>query len=159
MFDPDELDEPEVRSKGGLLHIIKGAFRVFAEILLYIVPIICVIAGAAIGGSAEGVVGAVVGIIVGAIAGILIDIIYGGLIATLLVIEERSAVMEGNIAEILSLLKRDTTVASSKAADSADVADFAIAPEYGRTDYRTWYDPDGGKHESWIDANGNKHET
>jgi len=73
MFDTDDLDdsdEPNVRSKGGLLQLVKGVFRVFVVVLFWIIPIGCAIAGVITGG--------IIGLVIGIVVGILVDIVYGG---------------------------------------------------------------------------------
>ncbi|GBU22437.1 hypothetical protein R80B4_02346 [Fibrobacteres bacterium R8-0-B4] len=104
------------------------------------------------------------GVLIGLVAGVIADIVYGGAVATLLVIEETTSKMGENIAELLEYLKRnDAASGGASVAGGVSVVCGAKAvsraDEHGRIDYRTWYDSDGGKHESWIDAGGNKHET
>jgi len=157
MYDTDDLDEPKAGAPvGGLLRFILGA----SEVGLWAIPIIFAIAGGVFGNYVDDDY-IFYGIIIGVVTGILVDIIYGGVIAALIVIEKNTAKTEENTAEILAFLKKGANVAGSKVATAnADVADFeSDADAYGRRNYRTWYDSDGGKHESWVDADGNKHET
>jgi hypothetical protein len=114
--DLDDLDNPQKHSKGGLLQFVKGAFRVFVEILFWIIPIGGAIVGGILGRSEKSsysddrAIYTFYGVVIGLVVGILIDIIYGGITATLLAIEENTAKTEENTAEMLEVLKKNAKV-------------------------------------------------
>jgi hypothetical protein len=108
-----------------MLDLLKGAFRVLAEILFWIIPIICAI----IGGISVGIYGLLIGVIVG----ILVDIIYGGAVATLLVIEETTSKMEKNIDKMLVFLKKNANAAKTTNA----VDNFEVRPITSATQHKT----------------------
>jgi len=112
--DLDDLDNPRKHSKGGLLQFVKGAFRVFVEILFWIIPIGCAVVGGVFGRSessySDRAAYTFYGVVIGLVVGILIDIVYGGITATLLAIEENTAKTEENTAEMLEVLKKNVKV-------------------------------------------------
>jgi len=124
--DLDDLDEPNVRSSGGLLQLVKGAFRVLVVVLFWIIPIGCAIAGVITGG--------IIGLLIGVVVGILVDIVYGGFVATLLVIEETTARMEETIIEMHSFLKKNVNVANAvNTVDRFDVGTAGKATQHKTT--------------------------
>jgi hypothetical protein len=77
-----------------MVGFVKSAFRSFFGVFLWIILILCAIAGGVIGSgmtygdSMDSIAGAFIGGIVGLIVGLLTDIIGGGLIATILSMDE-----------------------------------------------------------------------
>jgi len=79
-----------------MLNFVKRAFRGFFEVFLWLNLILCGIAGGVIGNSMRSYDGRgkdsgghpILGVLLGLVAGFLLDIIVGGLIATLLNIDE-----------------------------------------------------------------------
>jgi len=70
-----------------MLNFVKKAFKVYLEILLWVILIACAVLGAVIGSSIDSD-GGFVGFLLGAIFGIIICVLGGGIIATFLKIEE-----------------------------------------------------------------------
>jgi hypothetical protein len=111
-----------------MLGLLKGAFRVLAEVLFWFIPIVCAIIGGVFSGR-----NGFLGVLIGFVVGILVDIIYGGAIATLLVIEETTSKMEKDIDKIVAFLKK-----SANAAKTANAVDnFEVRPITGATQYKT----------------------
>jgi len=123
-----------------MLDIVKGMYRVLVEILFWVILIVCIIIGYKAGGNGDY---ALYGALIGTIVGLSVDILIGGFVATIIAIEEHTAITEENAimtaqntAKILSFLKKNINAGQHD------------TDEQGRINYRTWYDPDSGKHES-----------
>jgi len=83
-----------------MLDFIKSAFRGFFVFILWVCLIGCVIGGAIIGGIANDFVGAFIGIIIGALVGLMIVITGGGIVATLLNMDENLEIIAKNISKV-----------------------------------------------------------
>jgi len=70
-----------------MLNFVKKAFKVYLEILLWVILIACAVLGAVIGSSIDSD-GGFVGFILGAVFGLIVCVLGGGIIATFLKIEE-----------------------------------------------------------------------
>lgn len=150
-----------------MLDFVKRAFRNFFEVLLWINLIVCAIASAVIGGMIGEGAEAFLGLIIGVIVGIMTNIVGGGVIATLIAIEENTAKTainitktERNTAEtLLANSGGGSVVGTTEGANCDSGSNNHTVDEQGRIDYRTWWGPDGGKYESWVDADGKRHEN
>jgi len=82
-----------------MLDFVKGAFRGFFVFTLWVCLIGCVIGAAILGGTASGFGGAILGIIIGGLVGLMIVITGGGLVATLLNMDENLEIIAKNISK------------------------------------------------------------
>jgi hypothetical protein len=82
-----------------MIDFVKGAFRGFFVFTLWVCLIGCVIGAAIIGGSVLGVGGVIIGIIIGVLVGLMIVITGGGLVATLLNMDENLEIIATNISK------------------------------------------------------------
>jgi len=132
-----------------MLNFLKSIYRTVIEIVFWVILIV----GAIVGYMAFGILGAILGIV----AGLVFDILCGGLVATILVIEKNTA----ETLELLELLRNGSRVDATNVPlmPSHNVAGKSAADTQGRTDVRSWWDSDGVKHESWVEADGTRHET
>ena len=71
-----------------MLEFVRNVFRGFFNVVLWVCLIACAIGGAVVGASINGGGGAFIGIIIGILAGIVIDVVGGGIVATLLNIDD-----------------------------------------------------------------------
>jgi hypothetical protein len=97
-----------------MLDFVKSAFRGFFEAILWINLILCTILGGILGNTMRGafraLMGAqgsgygplVVGAIIGLIVGFMMDVVGGGLVATLLHIDENLEQLKNNLKDNLS---------------------------------------------------------
>jgi len=85
-----------------MLNFVKGAFRGLVEILFWVILIGCAGVGGWIGDKGDHLF---LGVIIGLGIGILVDIIYGGIVAVFLAIEENTAHTNANTIEIIGILR------------------------------------------------------
>lgn len=168
-----------------MLNFIKRGYRRYAEVWLWLNLITETVVGGVTGHSLgkasyyddNTALYTFLGIVVGLCFGLGINFIFGGFVATVLAIEENTAKTAATAEETLSVLEKitnadtktgdvgvgvgnaDTTAHRKTTTDNSGGSNLPGADEYGRINYRTWWDKDGGKHESWVDANGTQHET
>jgi len=83
-----------------MLDFVKGAFRGFFVFTLLVCLIGCIIGAAILGGTVWGVGGAILGIIIGGLVGLMIVVTGGGLVATLLNMDENLEIIAENISKV-----------------------------------------------------------
>jgi len=153
-----------------MLNFIRTGYRGFFEVWLWINLIGCAITGGKVGALLRDLPGGshgnfvFYGVVIGAVVGIATDILGGGLIAIFLSMDEKLQRVDENLQRLItSAVKKNTAAVNTydrfELGATTNEELGATTNESVRTDYRSWYDRDGGKHESWIDADGNKHET
>ena len=79
-----------------MLEWVRGAFRGFFSFTLWLCLIACAISGAVIGYGVNGVGFAILGLILGILVGLIIVIICGGIVATILNIDENLQLLLNN---------------------------------------------------------------
>jgi hypothetical protein len=93
-----------------MLNFVKMAFRGFLGVLLWINLLGCAVAGSIIGAAGrdgdDAAVGVIIGFAVGGLVGILMNVLWGGIIATLLAIEDNTAKTARNTGKMFSILEK-----------------------------------------------------
>jgi len=83
-----------------MLDFVKSAFRSFFVFTLWICLLGCIIGAAILGGSFGGFGGAFIGLIIGALVGLMIVVTGGGVVATLLNMDENLEIIAKNITKL-----------------------------------------------------------
>jgi RNA polymerase subunit RPABC4/transcription elongation factor Spt4 len=125
-----------------MLGFVRDAFRGFFSFFLWVFLILCAIGGGIVGYGINRGGGAFLGVIIGVIVGVIIDIIGGGLVATLLNIDENLGAIRRNTAQSgsSSRVSQKTQKKCTKCQKEID-DDYSSCPHCGNTTFNVVSSP------------------